>query len=652
MLFVPQWLFQPSTPATVDDDEVQPETLASRLKHYKANGERPPSSRIDPLLEQRVSQPLALTDMWKYGVFLATKAADVASDLVRHPFGARKPSWGLRMTILSALMRNVGNSTSLADLPTLRTMMSLSGLAPVPSDAIVTPVTFRARKRALRGFLAESDEKEDGSRILSGEWIIGRRLWLQLQDEWRRAKVDENGKRSKNKHHGRVILYLHGGAYYMFSSATHRTITIPLSKHAEARVFAVDYRLAPETRFPGQLHDAVLAYLRLIEDLQIPPENLVVCGDSAGGGLTMSLLLYLRDNKYPLPSSVILFSPWVDLTMSCDSWDSNSQFDLVPIPVSGDHLNPILCFLGPQGMAKYLTHPYASPLFGDLEGLPPLLIQSGDAEVLRDEAMLLAHKATLAGVKVRHEIYEDQVHVFQMFFFLDAAKKAMHSCRQFVNSILSSRTGMAPREITKEAEEGLEREMGGNSARIVRGDGTIVEDKRPIDLSPSQANSGRSTPNGSRTSSDIDPSWMQTADARDGTQVDVDVDEPDSPISFKPRKRFASSQNSSYSTASHSSKGDQEEQSRSDPKSIPTPVMTFTPNVLTESNGVPRKLTRHQTFMNIDLTPASGHLSPSIPSIRKRARATSHPDVFRLCQSWAERGPANESVRIEVEPDK
>jgi acetyl esterase/lipase len=98
--------------------------------------------------------------------------------------------------------------------------------------------------------------------------------------------------------------------------------------------------------------------------------------------------------------------------MSCDSWDSNAEFDLVPIPQSGDHLNPILCLLGPEGLTnQYLTHPYASPLFGQMHGLPPLLIQTGDAEVLRDEAMLLAHKATLAGVKVRHEIYEDQVNV-------------------------------------------------------------------------------------------------------------------------------------------------------------------------------------------------------------------------------------------------
>lgn len=136
-------------------------------------------------------------------------------------------------------------------------------------------------------------------------------------------------------------------------------------------------------------------------------------------------MLYLRDNNYPLPSGAILMSPWVgtyflefiisnshsrcgvDLTMSCESWDSNAAFDVVPVPAPDDYLNPVGLYLG-QSM-DYLTHPYASPLFGDLCGLPPLLIQSGDSEVLRDEITLLAHKATLAGVNVHHELYEDCV---------------------------------------------------------------------------------------------------------------------------------------------------------------------------------------------------------------------------------------------------
>lgn len=107
-------------------------------------------------------------------------------------------------------------------------------------------------------------------------------------------------------------------------------------------------------------------------------------------------------------STDVKMSYHLDLTMSCDSWESNAPYDIVPKPLPGDHLNPIACYLG-EHMEKYLTHPYASPLFGDFTGLPPLLIQSGEAEVLRDESTLMAHKATLAGVTVRHELYEDAV---------------------------------------------------------------------------------------------------------------------------------------------------------------------------------------------------------------------------------------------------
>jgi acetyl esterase/lipase len=165
----------------------------------------------------------------------------------------------------------------------------------------------------------------------------------------------------------------------------------------------------------------------LVERLKIPPKSIVIAGDSAGGGLALALLLYLRDNGYPLPSCAILMCPWVgelhfhyfrsnpvlivnlkDLTMSCDSWVSNAHFDVVPIPAPDDHLNPVVLYLG-DNMEKYLTHPYASPLFGEFKGLPPLLIQAGEAEVLRDEITLLAHKASSAGVEVRLELYEDAV---------------------------------------------------------------------------------------------------------------------------------------------------------------------------------------------------------------------------------------------------
>ena len=210
--------------------------------------------------------------------------------------------------------------------------MSISGLYPVPSDALITPVTFNVRCRNLRGILADFDQVEYGTRELSGEWVVGRSTWERLQAEWQaarraRAGLEKPSKPQKRKE--RVVLYLHGGAYYLSSPVTHRMVTIPLSKALDARLFgtysiteltffyllnvviALDYRLAPETRFPGSLHDAVSAYFRMTDDLLIPAENIVVAGDSAGGGLTLALMMYLRDNDYPLPGAAILMSPWV-----------------------------------------------------------------------------------------------------------------------------------------------------------------------------------------------------------------------------------------------------------------------------------------------------------------------------------------------------
>lgn len=115
-----------------------------------------------------------------------------------------------------------------------------------------------------------------------------------------------------------------------------------------------------------------------------------------------------------LYSIVVIHLDFVDLTMSCESWDSNAPYDVVPFPTADNHMNPIALYLG-ENIEMYLTHPYASPLFGDFKDLPPLLIQVGDAEVLRDEIILLSHKATLAGVQVRHELYEDAVSALALF---------------------------------------------------------------------------------------------------------------------------------------------------------------------------------------------------------------------------------------------
>lgn len=176
--------------------------------------------------------------------------------------------------------------------------------------------------------------------------------------------------------------------------------------------------------------------------------------------------------------------------MSCESWESNARFDVIPIPNPGDHLDPVSAYLG-EHMERFLTHPYASPLFGDFKGLPPLLIQSGDAEVLRDEITLLAHKATLAGVNVRHELYEDavsrdyliivvlptcsplchKIHVFQLYPFLDASRRAFMSAREFVRKTLPDIQSHSPQMLDNKAEDVLEQEIDNENATVVRGDG-------------------------------------------------------------------------------------------------------------------------------------------------------------------------------------
>lgn len=453
------------------------------LHDYDTPGVLPPSARMDHTLISESQYPWKLWDAWKYPAFAVRKASSLARDIVSyHIWGPRRRTWGIEMTILSSLMRDVSRHSALADIATVRMVMGLAGLVPPPTDALVTPVTFRVHKRNLRGILRALDAHETGERELSGEWIVGKKLWQALQSDYRSTSrpVDDDASLehsvysdgcSFRRRHSRVVLYIHGGAYCYSSAAAQRMISIPLSKSLDARVFAIDYRLAPETVFPGSLHDVVNAYMRLTDDLQVSPENVVVAGDSAGGGLCLALLLYLRDNGYDLPGGAILLSPWVDLTLSCASWETNAAYDIVPFPGHDAHLNPIVMYLG-DGMSQYLTHPYASPLFGSFEGLPPMLIQCGEAEVLRDEIELLAHKASLAGVYVQLEVYEDGVHVFQSFPFGGLVNEAFASCRDFVRHRLPEIQDSSPRLLGNVCEARLGDDIDNDNVRAVRGDGT------------------------------------------------------------------------------------------------------------------------------------------------------------------------------------
>lgn len=149
-------------------------------------------------------------------------AKDIVSDIaVYHWKGPRRPSWGLEMTMLAAFMRNMASHTHLVDVPTLRFAMSIGGLIPTPSDALITPVTFRVRKRGLRGMLEKWDALEDGKREIPSEWVVSKRLWGRLQKEWKGLQQQDHRKSSSSKMAGshnrvkeRVVLFLHGGTFF------------------------------------------------------------------------------------------------------------------------------------------------------------------------------------------------------------------------------------------------------------------------------------------------------------------------------------------------------------------------------------------------------------------------------------------------------
>ncbi len=201
-----------------------------------------------------------------------------------------------------------------------------------------------------------------------------------------------------------ALLYLHGGGYVIGSASTHRGLTGHLAKASGCEVFTPDYRLAPEHPFPAALDDAEAAWMALIER-GFRPEQMAVAGDSAGGGLSVALAMRLRDKGLPLPSSITVFSPWVDLTHS---------------QVYSPEREPVLQLRWTEKCAalyagtEALDNPLLSPVFGDLRGLPPILIQVGSDEILLNDSERLATTARRDGVSTSLEIYNGLWHVFQI----------------------------------------------------------------------------------------------------------------------------------------------------------------------------------------------------------------------------------------------
>ena len=226
-----------------------------------------------------------------------------------------------------------------------------------------------------------------------------------------------------------VILYFHGGGYALGSPRTHRTLTGEIAHLTRSRVFAADYRMAPEHVFPAAVEDGVAVWRALIEEAGIVPAKAAIAGDSAGGGLTMATLLSVRDQKLPLPAFAYLISPWLDLTGESKTLISNDATD--PIVKKDGLLNLAALYLAGASAKEA----YASPLFADMAGLPPILIQATSAETLYDDSRLLAERAERAGVEIELQNWEGLVHVFQMFHaLLPEGHEALEKLAQFTEA--------------------------------------------------------------------------------------------------------------------------------------------------------------------------------------------------------------------------
>lgn len=225
------------------------------------------------------------------------------------------------------------------------------------------------------------------------------------------------------------VIYFHGGGYVMGSLNTHQELMGRISDACRARVLGVDYRLAPEHEFPAAVDDGVKSYEWLIKQ-GADPSRIMVAGDSAGGGLAIAALLTLRDSGRSLPAGAFLFSPWTDLTASGDSANTRAEADpMITIPALLDIAKTYYGNANPE-------NPLVSPLFAELAGLPPLLIQVGDAEVLLDDASRLAARAKLAGVTTHYQVWPDAFHVFQAVPHLPEASDALRKLSQFYNDII------------------------------------------------------------------------------------------------------------------------------------------------------------------------------------------------------------------------
>jgi len=225
-----------------------------------------------------------------------------------------------------------------------------------------------------------------------------------------------------------VLVSVHGGGYigsvrnkYYVFAKMYCDMTDGFS------VVTPDYRVGPENKHPAALSDALDAY-QWILSLGFSSNKIILAGDSAGGGLCMALAMYLRDHHFPMPRAIIAMSPWTDVTASGESYKSNFEKDIL-----FGNTHDSMIFNNPYFSGRAKADPYVSPLFGNFEGMPPMLIQVGSDEMLLSDSLGAAEKAKAAGVPVKLTVYEGMFHVFQMCYqMIPESKAAWEEVEQYL----------------------------------------------------------------------------------------------------------------------------------------------------------------------------------------------------------------------------
>ncbi|HEV7643535.1 MAG TPA: alpha/beta hydrolase [Pyrinomonadaceae bacterium] len=252
-------------------------------------------------------------------------------------------------------------------------------------------------------------------------WLRGINVRKVEQNEIRGEWIEpENGDQDA------VILYIHGGGFISCSAQTHRPITTGLARRTNFRVFAANYRLAPEHPFPAGLDDLVAAYKWLLAQ-NISAARIALAGDSAGGNLALGLLLRVRDESLPLPACAVCFSPWTDLTVRDGAGLPDIDRCAMFYPENCEEF---------ASAYLYETSPlerYVSPAFADLSGLPPILFQVSSTELLLDDSRRVHEKIQASGGTSKLEIFDDVFHCWQMLDgFLPEAGAALQGAAEFI----------------------------------------------------------------------------------------------------------------------------------------------------------------------------------------------------------------------------